>query len=185
MIYLLRDDLIGEERLAAVREGLGAPDLQSLNTTILDGQRLSLAELRSATEALPFLGNRRLVVVRRLFGTTSRTETSGDTAPSRRSSRTDDREQEFLSYFPSLPPTTDLVLIEDRDFRPDHPAAKLIAKLGGEVNLSGMPRWDQLTRWIEQRVRQKGAQIERDAAQDLSSFPMADLRQLDLTLDHQ
>ncbi len=184
MIYLLRDDLTGEERLAELRASLGPPDLQSLNVTFLDGQRLSVAELRSAAEALPFLGSRRLVVVRRLFGGSSRADSGSDEQPSRKGGRSEtDRLQDFLSYFSSLPPTTDLVLIEDRDFRADHAAAKAIAKLGGEVSISGMPRWDQLARWIEQRVQQKGGRIARTAAQELSSFPIDDLRQLDLIVD--
>lgn len=184
MIYLLRDDLAGEERLAELRASLGPPDFQNLNVTVLDGQRLSVAELRSAAEALPFLGDRRLVVVRRLFGASSRADDGASEAPARRGGRSEgEREQEFLAYLPSLPPTTDLVLIEDRDFRADHAAAKAIAKLGGEVNISGMPRWDQLARWIEHRVQQKGGRIARAATQELSSLPIEDLRQLDLILE--
>jgi DNA polymerase-3 subunit delta len=184
MIYLLRDDLFGEERLAELRTRVGPPDIQSLNVTVLDGQRLSVAELRSAADALPFLGERRLVVVRRLFGTAAQVESSPDSSASRKSGRADaDREQAFLRYFSSLPPTTDLVLVEDRDFRADHPVAKAIAAMGGEVGISSAPRWDQLARWIEQRVQQKGGRITRAAAQELSSLPIEDLRQLDLILE--
>ncbi len=184
MIYLLRDDLFGEERLAELRERVGSPDAQSLNVTVLDGQRLSVAELRSAADALPFLGERRLVIVRRLFGATAQADSTPDTAAPRRGSRVDaEREQAFLSYFPLLPPTTDLVLVEDQDFRADHPVAKAIAAMGGEVAFSAAPRWDQLARWIERRVQQKGGRITRAAAQELSSFPIDDLRQLDLILD--
>src|SRR6185437_8479837 len=141
MLYLLRDDLIGDERLAALRDTLGPRDVQSLNRSILDGPRLTVSELRAAAEALPFLGDRRMVIVRRLFGTTGRAETGTEGSTPRRGTRSDaERDQQFLAYLPSIPPTTDLVLVEDHDFSPDHPAAKLVVKLGGEVQSGGMPR---------------------------------------------
>lgn len=184
MLYLLRDDLIGDERLTALRDALGPRDVQSLNLSIFDGPRLTVSELRAAAEALPFLGDRRMVIVRRLFGTTGRTETANESSPPRRGARADaERDQQFLAYLPSIPPTTDLVLVEDHDFKPDHPAARLVAKLGGEVQSGGMPRWDELVQWIEGRVRAKGGRIEKAAARELSGLSVDDLRQFDLMLD--
>lgn len=184
MIYLLCDDLIGEERLAALRAGVGSADLQSLNLTILDGQKLSIAELRAAADALPFLGERRLVIVRRFFGAASRGESSAESASPRRGSRGDhDREQDLYRYLPSVPPTTDLVFVEDPDFSADHLLARLVRQLGGEVVLGGAPRWDQIADWITQRVRAKGGRIEAGAVQHLAALSFADLRQLDHALD--
>ncbi len=184
MLHLLRDDLFGDERLAELREALGPPDLQSLNLSVLDGPRLTVSELRAAAEALPFLGDRRMVLVRRLFGAVGRSESTADSPTPRRGGRADgERDQQFLDYFPLIPPTTELVLVESHDFNPDHPAARLIAKLGGEVQTGGTPRWDELTQWIERRVARKGGKIDRAAAQELSGLPADDLRQLDLMLD--
>jgi len=184
MLYLLRDDFLGEERLTALRSSLGSADAQSLNTTTLDGQLLTLAELRAAAEALPFLGDRRLVVVRRLFGKPERADNGGDGAAARRGGRSDgEREQEFLTYFATIPSTTDLVLIEDRELNATHPVAKAISRLGGQVHLEAMPRWEELARWIEQRVRDKGGRIDQGAAHDLSALPIGDLRRLDSYLE--
>ncbi|MGH2458471.1 MAG: DNA polymerase III subunit delta, partial [Chloroflexota bacterium] len=184
MLYLLRDDLIGDERLAALREALGPPDVQSLNLSILDGPRLTVSELRAAAEALPFFGDRRMVIVRRLFGATGRAEAANEGPAPRRGARADaERDQQFLAYLPSIPPTTDIVLVEDHDFKPDHPAAKLVARLGGEVQPGGMPRWDELAQWIEHRVRDKGGRIDQAAARELSGLSVDDLRQFDLLLD--
>lgn len=181
MILLVRDDFLGEQRLATLRAELGPPDVQALNTSILDGLRLTPGELRGAAGALPFLGNRRLVVVRRLFSST-RAASGGEGAPGRRG-RADERDQEFLAYLAEVPPSTDLVLVEDADFRADHPVAKAVHTLGGEVRLGGPPRGGDLVRWIEQRVREKGGRIEGRASDDLAGLGIDDLRQLDLNLD--
>lgn len=182
VIYLLHDDLIADERIAALRAGLGSPDAQSLNVAFLDGARLTLAELRASVEALPFLGERRLVVVRRLFSSGARPDGTDGGTP-RRGKSESGREQEFLTYLPAVPPTADLVLVEAPELGTGHPVAKLVSRLGGEVQLTGMPRWDELARWIERRVRAKGGSIEQAATEELTALPMADLRQLDLTLD--
>jgi DNA polymerase-3 subunit delta len=187
MVILLRDDFFGEQRLAELRAGLGPPDVQSLNLVVLDGNRLSLGELRSAAEALPFLGGSRLVVVRRLFGNASRAEASrsegAEAPPSRRGRADADREKALLDYFPRVPPTTILVLVEDADFPASHPAVRAVQAAGGEVHLEAMPQGELLTRWIGQRVRQKGGRIDRAAAEDLAAAGVADLRQLDGALD--
>jgi DNA polymerase-3 subunit delta len=182
MLYLFRDDFLGEQRLARLRASLGPADVQGLNTSVLDGQRLTLGELRAAADALPFLGERRLVVVRRLFSALGRGANAAEGSNARRG-RADDREAEILAYLDQVPPTTDLVLLEDADFRANHPAVKRVQKLGGEVVLGGMPRGDELIRWIRQRVPEKGGQIEPRAAAQLAELGVGDLRQLDLALD--
>jgi DNA polymerase III subunit delta len=187
VIYLFRDDFFGEERLAELRASLGGPDVQSLNTSILDGNRITLSELRSTVEALPFLGEHRLVIVRRLFGGTSKSEGGRGDAPetgaSRRGRADAEREKEFLGYLSRVPPSTILVVVEDPDFPRDHPAVRAVQAVGGEVHLDPMPQGEQLARWIGQRVRQKDGRIERAAADDLASAGVDDLRQLNGILD--
>jgi DNA polymerase III subunit delta len=185
MLYLLRDDFMGEQHLAELRAGLGPAEFAELNTTVLDGPRLTLGELRAAAEALPFLGGRRLVVVRRLFDSAAgRAASGGDASSPRRANRAEsEREQEFLDYLPLVPATTDLVFVEDSAFRGDHPAVRAIRSLHGEVHLDPPPRGEELTRWVGERVRAKGGRIDRAALDELTALSVDDLRQLDLTLD--
>jgi DNA polymerase-3 subunit delta len=184
VIYLLRDDLFGAERLNEIRARLGPPDLQGLNTTVLDGSRLTVGELRAAVAVVPFLGARRLVIVRRLFGG-RRADGAGEaTAGGRRASQGDARMQDILDYLPAVPAETDLVFIEDEAFDRDHPVVRQIARLGGEVYLPDPPRGEYLVPWIVRRVRAKGGRIAREAAEVLAELVEADdLRRLDLTLD--
>ena len=187
MIFLLRDDFFGEERLAALRASLGSPDVQNLNISVLDGARLTVGELRGVAEALPFLSDKRLIVVRRLFGgagSAQRSDASTDGASPRRGrAGSSEREQEFLAYFPEIPPFTDLALVEEHEFSAQHRVVKVVQQLGGEIHLEGAPRGEELSRWIERRVRAKEGQIERAARESLAALPSIDLRQLDLILD--
>jgi DNA polymerase-3 subunit delta len=183
VLYLLRDDLFGEERLAELRMKVGPPDVQSLNVTTLDGGRLVLGELRAAVEAFPFLSERRLVVVRKLFGApSSRSDQEGD-GDSRRGRADAEREREFIAYLPQVPDFTDLVFVVDRDVKSGHPAAKAVREAGGEVVFFETPTGDALVEWIQTRVRKKGGRIEPAAAAELASFHVEDLREVDQTLE--
>ncbi len=184
MLYLLRDDFFGEKRLAELRAAVGPPDVQSLNVSVLDGPRLTLPELRAAAEALPFLGDRRLIIVRRLFGAgPARGESDGEAPETRRGKADAERERDLLAYLPRVPETTDLVLVEDSSFKAAHPAAVAIRKAGGQVLIADPPAGDQLVEWIFQQVRGKGGRIERGAAEELAGLSFIDLRHLDSVLD--
>ena len=184
MLHLLRDDFFGEQRLAELKQELGSADFQSLNLSFLEGPRLTLSELRGSVEAMPFLGNRRMVVVRRLFASGSgRATDDSDPADSRRSKADAERDREFLAYLPRVPDFTTLVLYEDADFKGNHPAVKVVREAGGEALRPAAPSLEDLPRWIGERVRLKGGRIERSAIEDLVGLGVDDFRELDQTLD--
>ncbi|HLZ07765.1 MAG TPA: hypothetical protein VKT80_04195, partial [Chloroflexota bacterium] len=184
MLHLLRDDFFGEQRLAELRRDLGPADFQSLNVSFLDGPRLTLSDLRESTEAMPFLGDRRMVVVRRLFSSSAgRPADEADNADTRRGKAEAERDREFLAYLPRVPDFTILVLYEDADFRGNHPAVKVVRDAGGEALPSMAPAPNDLPDWIGERVRQKGGRIDRPAIEDLVGVGVDDFRQLDQNLD--
>jgi DNA polymerase III subunit delta len=182
LIYLFRDDLVGEERLADLRQAIGPPDVQSLNVTMLDGVRLTLSELRTAIEAFPFLSERRLVVVRKLFGTTSPSEGEGETQ-TRRGRADADREREFLGYLPHVPSFADLVFVVDPEMKANHALAKAVRDARGEVLFVDPPTGEALGEWIQHRVRSKGGRVAPAAVAELASLTVDNLRELDQTLE--
>lgn len=184
MIYILRDDFFGTQRLSTLRASLGPAEIQELNIAAVEGARLTRAELRSVAEALPFLGERRLVLVNRLLSSSKRaTEEAEGDAPSRRGRAEVDRIKDLLAYLGQVPPTTDLVLVEAADYTPDAATLRAVKDAGGEVHLEGLPKGEALTRWITQRIRAKGGRIDPAAAEDLAVLSIDDAQRLDTALD--
>ena len=107
-VYILRGDDREqiESRLHDFSARLGEPDMAEMNTSHLEGKSTSLNDLRSAALAMPFLTERRLVIV------------EDAVQPFAGRGKEKDREA-FLALLESLPPTTALVLVipDSRKYR--------------------------------------------------------------------
>nr|NIV37487.1 DNA polymerase III subunit delta [Anaerolineae bacterium] len=72
MFYILHgpEEFERSREVARLRAQLAAGDqaMAQLNTTVLDGKNLTLGELRHACDTVPFMYDRRLVVVHGLLG---------------------------------------------------------------------------------------------------------------------
>lgn len=99
-VYILRGDDREqiESRLNDFSARLGEPDMAEMNTSHLEGKSTSLNDLRSAALAMPFLTERRLVIMEDAI------------QPFSGRGKEKDREA-FLALLESLPPTTALVLV--------------------------------------------------------------------------
>lgn len=197
MIYLLHgpDELLRSERLAAIRAALGEPELAELSTSILDGRKASVAEVCYHCDVMPFLTERRLVIVNSLLGQLKRRQQGGkkkaDAAEAGESAksagRADADRDALLSYLPGMPATTDLALVETesvaRNERPYKELARLAEAGRAEIVLCEAPEERDLPEWVLRRAKQKGGAIERDAAFDLATSIGRNLRLLDSELD--
>lgn len=180
MIYLLLDDLLGHEELNKLKQRFGDKGVQDLNTTTLDGQRMAIDDLKRACDAAPFLAERRLVVVRRLLAKFE-PKTSSATTP--RKSGKSEIAKALSDYLAQLPPTTDLVFIEDNLPSADNAGFKIIKSTGAKVVESKRFKDDELVDWVERRVRQKGGRISRRAANELAIYLGNNLWLLDKEID--
>ena len=67
MFYIFHgeDEFSQSEELAGLRSRLAGDDpaMAELNTSTLDGTRLTLGELRHVCDSVPFMSDRRLVIV--------------------------------------------------------------------------------------------------------------------------
>jgi DNA polymerase-3 subunit delta len=104
LIYLLVDDGAGRARLRALQATLGDPSTAALNTSTFDG-RVDLGALMAAAEAMPFLSERRLVIVRGLLAR------GGDAETGTRRGRSE-TDEALAEYVGRAPPTTDVVFLE-------------------------------------------------------------------------
>lgn len=181
MIYLIHgeDEFLRSCRLAAIKRQAGPAELVSLNTTELDGTHLSVSALHDAADTLPFLAERRLVIVHGLPKASGRakaeeTALAAQLAP-------------LLDYLGHEPPTTDLIIVEGQTLPSDHPLLRRLQALvkdgSAHVSLCRPPAPRDLAAWIQSHAKGKGAAIAPAAAQALADAIGPDLRLIDVELD--
>jgi len=160
------DEFTRAETVAEFRRRLRPADTADLNTTWLEGRTVTLAELRHACETVPFLAERRLVLVTGLLTRLARGE----------------REllQGLLDLLPCLPETTRLVFIEEGTLARGHPVLKQAREHErGYVRCFDPPKPQALPRWIVRRAERHGGRVEPEAAVRLAQVVGPDLRLLD------
>ncbi len=161
MIYILAgpDDFSIGERLGEIKKGLGDPSMLSVNTTILEGVQLTSGQLRAVAEAVPFLSEKRLVIVKGLLEMFEPKARRGRQKKIAAEASSD--YQPFASLIGGLPGSTVLVLI-DGDVTGKNP---LLKQLQPQAEYKSFPllKNDRLRLWIQRRVKQQGGSISVQA----------------------
>jgi DNA polymerase-3 subunit delta len=194
LYYLFHgDDELGiAESLAALRRRLAKGDsaMAELNTSVLDGRQLTFGELRHLCDAIPFLNDRRLIIVHDLLARLApeRRAKDEEAAPDQEAPWRRQYIQDLTDYLPRLPPTTRLVFVEGKLLADSHPILSFAAeearnKRGAHVKAHAAPKRDALPGWILDRARLKGGAISTEAAALLSDLIGSDLLLLDLELE--
>ncbi len=185
MFFILHGDNEFEisERLTDFKQKIGDESLRDLNITALDGRKTTLGEVQHAAEAIPFLADKRLVIVEGLLTRlASRKSKDGDEAAPSGTSK--DFLNGLLDYVPHLPETTRLVFVEFQPLNPKQPLIKLAEQQKGKTVIEcRQPGASELPRWINDRAKKLGGSIEPGAAQRLSALIGGDLRRLDSELN--
>lgn len=182
MFFILHGDNEFEisERVADFKQKIGDESMRDLNITLLDGRKTTLSEMQHAAEAIPFLADKRLVIVEGLLTRlASRKPKAGDddAAPA---GAAKDFLNGLIDYVPRLPETTRLVFVEFQPVNPKHPLIKLAEQQKGKTVLDcRQPPAGELPRWISERAKKRGGSIEPGAAQRLAALSGGDLRRLD------
>ena len=167
MFYILHgeDELARSEQVAEFRSKVGDESVRDLNTTILDGRKITLAELIHASDAIPFLADKRLVVVEGLLTRlASRRKGADESEPS--------ASREFLSglldYLSRVPDSTRLVFVEPRTLPAAHPILKLAAQTDKRTVIEfPLPSKESMVGWVQKRAPLHGGQITAPAASAL------------------
>ncbi len=151
MLHILigEDDYSRRQALEEIKKSIGDPASLLPNTTVLDGTRVTPEQLRSACETVPFLADKRLVVIEGLL---ERFEPKGRSRKKKSSRQTD----QVADYRPvvqsisNLPPFTELVIIGG-DIKAQNP---LLVELSPLTRVRRFPllKRDEIIRWIKRRV---------------------------------
>jgi DNA polymerase-3 subunit delta len=180
VIYLLVDDFAGRAKLAELEAALGETSIAALNTTALDGTRFDLSELMAAAEALPFLAERRLVVVRGLLGR------GGDAEGGGRRVAKSEVDERLASYLERVPPTADVVFLE-AEAPPKSAVQRAIERLAaqGRAQVVADAPLDErgAVEWVRKRAAALGADMDGAAAIALVEAVGVDRRALDREIE--
>lgn len=181
-IYVLYGDNTFErdEAVQTLKERMRALPAGDHNLSEL-GPESSVAALRMAADVVPFLAERRMVIVRGLLA-----RLAGRGSATRRTVRArkpaeaaPDELQQLLDYLPDLPQSTSLVFVEDGRV-PVEALQKVIPR--GRAAVREYPRVVDVVRWVRNRAKQLGIELDEGAVRELASLGGADLRRLDSEL---
>ncbi len=170
LLYILsgQDDFSLARSLEEIKKEIGDPATLEVSTTTLDGQQLTLDQLRTVCETVPFLSGKRLVIVRGLLG---RFEPQNRARRQRKTTRANDRQdvhKSWSDYIGRIPDSTVLVLVEGR-ITSSNPLFKELASKS-MVKTFPMLKEPRLREWVQKRVAEEGGSISPRAASLLTKL---------------
>ena len=169
LLYVLfgEDDFSLSQMLEQIKQDIGAADTLSANTTVFDGQQLNFEQLRMACETVPFLAEKRLVIVEGLLKHFEAKAKSGQRKKAGLTRQLNDYKA-LTAYFRQIPEFATLVLIDGKISNTN----PLLKELVGTANVKPFPllRASKLQQWVQQRVKQGGGSISPRAVDLLMRF---------------
>jgi DNA polymerase III subunit delta len=174
-ILIGEDDFSIRQALAAIKKSAGDPAALMPNTTVLEGARVTPEQLHAACETVPFLAEKRLVIVEGLLEHFEPKKKNSKKSSPRQPTPAEDY-QPIAAAIKNLPDFTELVLIGGGDIKSTNP---LLHEIAPKAKVSFFPllkKRDQLVPWIEKRVAlQSKAGISKKAADLMARLVGSDL----------
>src|SRR3989338_7110308 len=157
--YLLREKVRGWK--GAFREKHG-----DINLAVLDGEKAPLGEIMSAVEALPFLGEKRLILIENLPVTAK--ATSSEKEPTTEEEDAKDDLKKFAEKLKDIPETSVVVFIQPN---PDKRKAfyKALVKLAKVEEFRPL-EGPRLNSWVQQESKKYGSNLDAMTADYLISL---------------
>jgi DNA polymerase-3 subunit delta len=168
LLYVLHgeDDFSRHQALEKIKVGVGDQTALATNTTVLDGQRVTVDQLRAVCEAAPFLAEKRLVIVHGLLERFESRPKPGR-QPKGSAGRQDDT-QTFTQYMGGIPESTLLILIDGR-LKGANPLLRAVSSRARVMAFTPLKE-ARLRQWIQERVGQGGDSIAPGAVDMLVRF---------------
>ena len=170
MLYVLvgEDDFSLRQTLEEIKRGVGDQAALTANTIVLDGQRVTLDQLRVTCETVPFLAEKRLVIVEGLL---ERFEPRSRAAGKKMTRLTNQKNdyKSIAAYVSQIPPFTILVLVDGKISNRN----PLLSQLSARAEVRSFPLLrdiNKLRQWIERRVKGAGGSISSRAVDLLAKF---------------
>jgi len=177
LLYILwgQDDFSLYESLDEIKRGIGDQALLATNTTTFDGQELTVEQLRAVCETVPFLSEKRLVIVNGLL---ERFEPKGKSSRQKKNALVTNQRSEYKQLadgIGKIPDSTILVLIDNSRIGSNNP---LLKELSAKAKVKSFPllRGSKLRQWIQEYVTKEGGSISPWAVDLLAELVGSNLR---------
>ena len=181
------DEFLVSTALRELQEEVGPPESREANSHRASAPQANLSSITPMCDAMPFLAEKRLMMVTGALAEVEPRRTSGSArgqgrGRGRGASRSTGGSWEGLEeYVDRMPPTTLLVFV-DGPIRSGNPLLERLRPLG-QVREMPTPAGESLGRWIRTRVGEKGGGILPGAITLLSRLVGPNLRVLDNELE--
>ena len=176
------DTFTAQETLSSMKKKVGTVDLRDVNTTVLEGGQARFDRLVATCDTVPFLSEKRLVIVQGLLSLFERRMPSQARSGGGRQQPRSMSEWETLpEYLSRVPESTDLVFI-DGPLKANNPLLKAISP-HAKVRTFQVPKSGELKRWIRARAVANGTDIESRAVEALAEAIGGDLRVIAVELE--
>lgn len=171
-VFFGADDYSIRQALNAIKKSIGDATALMTNTTVLEGKQVTVEQLHAACETVPFLAEKRLVIVEGLL---ERFEAKAKTGK-KKAARQPDQPEEYMVVAEAvrkLPPFTECVIIGG-EVNERNPLLRELAVFNKVRNFPLLNK-SQLSQWVEGRVAGAGGSISPNASALLIKFVGNDL----------
>lgn len=190
MLYIIcgDDNFRCHQTLQDIKASLGNDEMISINTSLLDGRKLTQKELSDVCGAVPFMSPNRLVIVegllKRFQSGDRQAKTNGSDENGENGAKGQKDWQVFAEYIKQIPETTVLILFDvDMDSKAYSPLLKALSPLAKEVFSLSELKGRELISWIRDYTVSNKRKITVSAVNILADYAGADLWLLSGELD--
>ena len=167
-MYILSgpDDFSRAQALEKIKNSIGDRETLATNTAALEGQQLTVGQLRPVCEAAPFLAEKRLVIVTGLLQRFEPRRRPARQARGRRTTVPSDDCKPLGEYILAVPDSTVVVLVDD-EVKSGNPLFKM---LSGKAEVQSFPllRDARLRQWVQEHVKEEGGSVSPRAVDVLA-----------------
>ena len=166
-----QDEFRISERISEFKLTVTPPEMREINTVSLDGNLLTIGELFATVSTVPFMADKRLVIVEGLLNKLGSPQGKG-------SSENNLTEwSDFPALFLGMPETAILLLVEKNSL----PKGKVVSQILKQSKVEKFPslRYRELIGWIRERCALLGVEMESQAIALLADSVGNELRLID------
>jgi DNA polymerase-3 subunit delta len=166
-----------EEELQRIKDNLGDASLMSTNTNVLEGRKLTPDDLKAVGQAMPFLAEKRLVIIQGLLERFEPQDKASRAKKTGNSTKGNDA-QLLADCIAGFPDSTVVVMVDVLEMKKNtlknNPLYQALSARGKE-KIFPLLKDIKLSQWVQARVTQSGGSISRQATNILMEAIGSDL----------